>query len=218
MQKSKEKKSGDLIVYDMQGNIVEEVPSSFNGKVDLAVLSQAIKMYLANKRFGLAATKTRGEVSGGGKKPWRQKGTGRARVGSTRSPLWRHGGVVFGPHKRDFHYRLSKKIRNLSLISALNEKALKDAILILDKIEIAEAKTKEVKRILDNLKINEKTVFVFAKHQKNIQVASRNIPILTLALADSLNALDVLKNKKIVFVEDAFRRLVKRLSLEGNAA
>lgn len=210
-----EKKSSGLICYDMQGKIVDEIPSIFNGKVNLAVLSQAVKMYLANNRLGLAATKTRGEVSGGGKKPWRQKGTGRARAGSIRSPLWRHGGVVFGPHPKDFHYQLSKKIRNSALISALNEKAAKDAILILDKIEIAKAKTKEIKKILDNLKADGKTIIVFARYDKNVQIASRNIPDLTLALADSVNALDVLKNKKIIFLKDAFKIVASRINLEA---
>lgn len=213
--KEEKTKSAKLSVYDMQGKKIDEVPSLFNGKVDLAVLSQAIKMYLANKRFGLAATKTRGEVSGGGKKPWRQKGTGRARAGSIRSPLWRHGGVVFGPHPRNFHYQLSKKIRNLALISALNEKSGKDAILILDKIEIAKTKTKEIKKILDNLKINEKALLVFVKFQKNIQTASKNIPNLTLASCDSVNALDVLKNRKIIFLKDAFDLLGERIKTVG---
>ena len=204
-----------LVVYDMQGKKIEELPSPFNGKVNNAALSQAVTMYLANQRSGLASTKTRGEVSGGGKKPWRQKGTGRARAGSTRSPLWRHGGVVFGPHPRDFHYTLAPKIRNLALYSALNEKTIQDNIIVLDKLEMPEAKTKAFKTILDNLKVKEKAVIVLLAAEKNLERAGRNIPQVKLALAKNLNALDVVKAKKIIVLKDALKVVEERLPTAG---
>lgn len=203
--------SNKLIVYDMQGKKIDEIDSLFNGKVNPAVMAQAVQMYLANKRRGLASTKTRGEVSGGGKKPWRQKGTGRARAGSIRSPLWRHGGVVFGPHPRDFHYGLSPKIRNAALLSALNEKNNQQLIMVLDKIALPQAKSKELKKLLDGLKIKEKVLFIFNKVQEDFQRAARNIPTVAMAMAGSLNALDVLKAKKIIFSRDAFEFIAGRL-------
>src|SRR3990167_8526435 len=203
--------SEKLTVYDMQGNKIDEIDSLFNGRVNPAVMAQAVNMYLANKRRGLASTKTRGEVSGGGRKPWRQKGTGRARAGSIRSPLWRHGGVVFGPHPRDFHYSLSPKIRNLALLSALNEKNNQELILVLDKITLPQAKSKELKKLLDGLKIKEKVLFIFNKMQEDFQKAARNIPTVAIAMASSLNALDVLKAKKIIFSRDALEFIAGRL-------
>ena len=202
-----------LVVYDMQGKKIDEVDSLFNGKVNPAIMAQAAKMYLANKRCGLASTKTRGEVSGGGKKPWKQKGTGRARVGSIRSPLWRHGGVVFGPHPRNFHYQLSPKIRNLALLSALNEKNKQESILILDKISLAQAKSKEVRNLLDQLKIKEKVLFILSKMQEDFQRAARNLEAVTVAMASTLNAADVLKAKKIIFLRDAYEFIAGRLKL-----
>lgn len=212
IESEKSRLNRKLPVYNMQGVKIEEITSIFNGKVNPAVLSQAITMYLANQRLGLASTKTRGEVSGGGKKPWRQKGTGRARAGSIRSPLWRHGGIVFGPHPRDFHYQLPAKIRNLALLSALNEKSAQESILVLDKIEIASPKSKEIEKFLDNLKVKEKAVLVFTHYERNIQLASRNMPWVSLALAKEINAHDALKAKKIIFVKDALLALNERLA------
>jgi large subunit ribosomal protein L4 len=203
--------SKKLMVYDMQGKKIEEIDSLFNGKVNQAVMAQVAQMYLANKRHGLASTKTRGEVSGGGKKPWKQKGTGRARAGSTRSPLWRHGGVVFGPHPRDFHYALSPKIRNAALLSALNEKNNLESILVLDKIALPQAKSKELKKLLDGLKIKEKVLFIFNQMQEDFQRAARNMPTVTVAMAASLNALEVLRAKKIIFSRDALEFTAGRL-------
>ncbi len=206
-------KSDKLTVYNAQGNKVEEIASAFSGRQNLAVLSQVVTMYLANKRAGLASTKTRGEVSGGGKKPWKQKGTGRARVGSIRSPLWRHGGIVFGPHPRSFRYRLSAPVRNQALLSALNEKNAKGNILLLDKIELRQAKTGDMENLLDCLNVREKALVVFTKYEKGIRLASRNIPWLVLSLAGDLNALDVAKAQKVIFVKDAYEALLKRLGV-----
>lgn len=209
--KDKQEISKTLVVYDIQGKKVEELPSIFNGNLNSAVVSQAVTMYLANQRCGLASTKTIGEVSGGGKKPWKQKGTGRARAGSTRSPLWRHGGVVFGPHPKDFHYTLSAKIRNAALCSVLNEKSLNGDIVVLKKLEIARPKTKEIKDILDNLKIKEKTLLVLPLANHNLKLAIKNMTNVDSVLAGGLNALDCLKAKKIIFSKEALEILSKRL-------
>lgn len=204
-----------LAVYDMQGEKKSELPSVFNAKPNYRVLSQAVLMYLANLRSGLAATKTRGEVSGGGKKPWRQKGTGRARAGSIRSPLWRHGGVVFGPHPRNFHYSLSANVRNLALLAALNEKNIKGNILVLDTLAITEAKSREMRKLLDNLKVKDKALIILDRPQKNIHAASKNIPGLALGLVKNINALDIARAGKIIFLKDALEAMDKRLSILG---
>ena len=203
--------SNNLIVYDMQGKKIEELPSIFNGPLKSAAVSQAVTMYLANQRCGLASTKTIGEVSGGGKKPWKQKGTGRARAGSIRSPLWRHGGVVFGPHPKDFHYTLSAKLKNAALRSVLNEKSLNGDILVLEKLEIAKPKTKEIKNILDNLNIKAKTLLVLPRADHNLKLAIKNMTDVESALAEGLNALDCLRAGKIIFSKESLELLSKRL-------
>lgn len=203
--------SKKLSVYDIQGKKTEEIDSIFDGKVNPAVISQVVTMSLANRRAGLAATKTRGEVSGGGKKPWKQKGTGRARAGSSRSPLWRHGGVVFGPHPRNFHYALPSKIRNAALLSALNEKILKDDIMVLEAIKISQPKSKEIQTLLNNLKVKESATIVMQQSEKDIQKAVRNFPHVRTALAKDLNALEVLETKKILISKDALKVLQERL-------
>ncbi|MDO8749189.1 MAG: 50S ribosomal protein L4 [Candidatus Omnitrophota bacterium] len=210
---SKDKKdiSETLVVYDMQGKKIEEFPSIFNGPLKSAAVSQAVTMYLANQRCGLASTKTIGEVSGGGKKPWKQKGTGRARAGSIRSPLWRHGGVVFGPHPKDFHYTLSAKLKNAALRSVLNEKSLNGDILVLEKLEIAKPKTKEIKNILDNLNIKAKTLLVLPRADHNLKLAIKNMTDVESALAEGLNALDCLRAGKIIFSKESLGLLSKRL-------
>ena len=202
---------GKLPLYNTQGKKVEELPSIFNGPLKSAAVSQAVTMYLANQRRGLASTKTIGEVSGGGKKPWKQKGTGRARAGSTRSPLWRHGGVVFGPHPKDFHYTLSAKLRNAALRSVLNEKNLNGDILVLEKLEIAKPKTREIKNILENLNIKVKTLLVLPKADHNLKLAIKNMTDVGSALAEGLNALDCLKAGKIIFSKESLELLNKRL-------
>ena len=208
-----EKKTGSisLSVYDMQGKKIEEVSSLFNGKVNNEVMAQAIQMYQTNTRGGLAQTKTRGEVSGGGKKPWKQKGTGRARAGSTRSPLWRHGGVVFGAHPRNMHYQLPAKLRLSALLSALNEKAGQENILLVDTIKINQPKTKELQKILNNLKVPQRVTVVLSQIDTTLARAARNMPRVSLALAKDLNALDVLRNLKVIFLRDALGIIEERL-------
>jgi large subunit ribosomal protein L4 len=214
-------KNFTLPIYDSTGKETDTVKldtAIFNGLVNKDVLHQAVVAFRANQRRGLAATKTRGEVSGGGRKPWKQKGTGRARVGSTRSPLWRHGGVIFGPHPRDFSYSLPKKIKNLALRSALNVKVNENNFMVLDNFKLAGAKTKEAVAILKNLKIelNHKKdrlqiLILLDKIDKNIKLALRNISFSEFNLAKDVNAYEVLSARKILITKDGLRQLTERI-------
>ena len=187
-------------------------PNIFDGKVNKAVLYQAVKMYEANERQGSASTKTRAVVSGGGRKPWRQKGTGRARAGSIRSPLWRGGGTIFGPHPRDYSYTLPQRVRCEALRSSINSKYNGNDLLVLDELKVEGRKTKEFKKLLDSLKLNEKTLFVVDKIDENARLASRNLKEVLLKRAEDLNAMDVLKVKKLVLTKPALTVIEKRLT------
>lgn len=210
-----------LPIYNKEGKETETVKldaSVFDGLVNKAVLHQAVIAFRANQRKGLASTKTRGEVSGGGRKPWKQKGTGRARVGSTRSPLWRHGGVIFGPHPRDFSYALPKKIRTLALKSALNAKVNENNFIILDDFKVAQAKTKEAIGVLKNLKINTENkkadsmiLVLLDKLDKNTKLALRNISFSSFNLAKDVNAYEVLSARKVLVTKDGLRQLTERI-------
>ena len=207
-----------LPIYSMEGKEAGTLKLSaeiFDGKTNDAAVYQAVNAYLANQRKGLASTKTRGEVSGGGKKPWKQKGTGRARVGSTRSPLWRHGGVIFGPHPRDFGYTIPEKIKKLALKSALNARVKENNLLILDSLKIESAKTKDTAKIFSHLKIGtDKQVTVLLlvdKVEKNLKQAAGNISFLDVNLASGTHAYDILSHKKIIITKEALHKLVDRL-------
>ncbi|MEI8176679.1 MAG: 50S ribosomal protein L4 [Candidatus Omnitrophota bacterium] len=187
-------------------------PAIFDGKVNKNVLYQVITMYQANKRQGNASTKTRADVRGGSRKPWRQKGTGRARVGSTRSPLWKGGGTIFGPHPRDYSYTLSKNIRTLALRSSLNAKMNANALVVVDDVTVETPKTKEFKKILVAHKIDTKVLFVLDKIDHKVTLASRNLGEVALMRAEDINALDVLTYKKIVVTKPALSVITRRLS------
>jgi len=196
-------------------NISKELdPKVFDGKVNKNVLYQAVRMYQANRRQGSASTKTRAHVSGGGRKPWRQKGTGRARIGSIRSPLWKGGGVVFGPHPKDYSYSLSKGIRNEALRASLNAKYNLKTLFIVDDVAIEKTKTKEFKKILSSLKIKERALFVLDKIDNNLKLASRNIKEVGLKRADDLTAIDVISFKTVVLTKPALSILTRRISKE----
>lgn len=210
-----------LPVYNIEGKEVESLKlntSVFDGAVNKEAIHQAIVAYRANNRMGLAATKTRGEVAGGGKKPWKQKGTGRARVGSIRSPLWRHGGVVFGPHPRDFSYQLPKKINLLALKSTLNVKIKDNNFIILDNFELATAKTKDAAGIFNKLKVdprnkskNYSVLLLIDKAGDNLKKALRNISFLNVNHAANTNPYEVLANHKIVITKSGLNKLTERL-------
>jgi len=205
-----------LPIYNTAGKEIDKLKLDkvvFEGEINTAVIHQAVCAFRANQRKGLAATKTRGEVSGGGRKPWRQKGTGRARVGSIRSPLWRHGGVTFGPHPRDFSYSLPVKIRNLALKSTLRAKVEENNLLILDNLNLDVPKTKEAVKILHNLKIASKksALLLLDKIDPNLKLALRNIDFLQVNLAKNTNAYEILAARKLIITKDGLNTLINRL-------
>ena len=182
----------------------------FPDKINTALLHQAVIMYLANKRQGTASTKTRGNVQGGGKKPWRQKGTGRARAGTIRSPLWRGGGVVFGPHPRDYSYLLPQKIRHKALMESINVKIKDKTIVVIDELNLEKGKTKEMASFLSNLKSGEqKVLFVLDKMDEKIRKASLNIASLRVIPTTNLNAYLVLWSEKLILTEGVLKSLAK---------
>ncbi|MEO0088438.1 MAG: 50S ribosomal protein L4 [candidate division WOR-3 bacterium] len=192
---------------EIKGEI--EIPEEIFGcEVNQGLIWEAVTNYLNNQRQGTACTKTRGEVRGGGRKPWPQKHTGRARHGSIRSPIWRKGGIVFGPKPRDYYYSLPKKKKRLALLSALSARYQDKAVLFLENFTLEQPKTKLIYNILKNLKMNGENVLLVVKEMdQNIKLASRNIPNLTLMPANSLNAYEVLVNDKIVFTESGLEGL-----------
>ncbi len=213
-----------LPVHDYAGKEVDTITLDkkiFDGIINSSVVYQAINAYRANQRKGLAATKTRGEVSGGGKKPWKQKGTGRARVGSTRSPLWRHGGVVFGPHPRDFSYTLPAKIKNSALKSCLNSKLKGNSIIVLDSLKIEKAKTKEITQLLTNLKIKIKELkqnnilLLLDKIDKSLKLSVRNLSYLNFNTAEQTHAYEILNCRKVIITKAGLADLTKRLKATG---
>lgn len=207
-----------LPLYNIEAKEIDKVEldeTVFDGRINPAVIYQAVCAFRANQRKGLAATKTRGEVSGGGRKPWKQKGTGRARAGSTRSPLWRHGGVVFGPHPRDYSYQLPQKIRNTALKSSLNSKVKTNSLMVLDELKLDKPKTKEMAKILSNFKI-EKTgrnnaLLLLDAMDKNLKLSLRNISFVNTNLARQTNVYEVLNSRKIIITKQGLSELVKRL-------
>lgn len=211
-----------LPIHNVTGDKIDSIildKKIFNGIVNRSAIYQAINAYRANQRKGLAATKTRGEVSGGGKKPWKQKGTGRARVGSTRSPLWRHGGVVFGPHPRDFSYTLPSKIKNLALKSCLNSKLNDNNVIVLDSLKMEKPKTKEMTQLLLNLKIDIKelkknNILLLAdKITEALKLSLRNLSFLNLNSADKTNAYEIINCRKLIITKDGLAELTKRLKV-----
>ena len=177
----------------------------FNAKINLPLMHEVVNWYLANWRQGTHSAKTRAEVSGSGKKPWKQKGTGRARAGSIRSPLWRHGGVIFAKKPREFSYPMPKKKVRLSLLSALSSKAKDNSIMVLDELKLDTPKTKKVAEIIKNLKIKGKVLLV-SKRDKTLNLASRNIANLFLHDVTDLTTYDVLNADKILFTKESIER------------
>ncbi|MCK4519481.1 MAG: 50S ribosomal protein L4, partial [Candidatus Omnitrophica bacterium] len=183
-------------------------------KVNEAVLHEAIVMYRANKRVGAASTKRRSEVSGGGIKPWRQKGTGRARTGSIRSPIFRGGGSIFGPKPRDYSYSIPKKIKRKALLSSINSKLNDGNIIIVEEIKLDKIKTREFVDIFKALKLAEdKVLLVVEKVENNLRKSAGNVKNITVKNADNFNTYDVLANKKMVVTEKSLELINKRVSL-----
>ena len=201
-------------VVNIDGKKVEslELPEDIFGvEINQDILHQALMMYQAGQRQGNASTKERGAVSGGGKKPWRQKGTGRARAGSIRSPLWKGGGVVFGPHPRDFSYSIPKSIRLGALRESLNAKFVSNDLTCIDELKTKTPKTKDFAKALTHLKLEGRVLAVAEKSDDMLQRVTRNIPFFNLMRAQDVNAYDILRNKKLLVTKDAFKNLLKRI-------
>jgi len=207
-----------LMIQDSKGKSQGELEVKFelieNSKGEQAV-HDAVTAYRAAQRSGTACTKTVGEVRGSNKKPWKQKGTGRARAGSVRSPLWPGGGVVFGPKPRDFTKKINKKTRQLALRKALSERLKAGDVVVVDDLKISAPKTKEMVALLAALKLDGTTLIVQPDINKNLLLASRNIPDLTVTTSDNLNTYDVLRPDKLVFTKSSFEKIEARLAKEN---
>ena len=188
------------------GGTVELAESIFGGSVNEAVIHQAVVRQLANRRLGSADTQTRGEVTGGGKKPWRQKGTGRARQGSRSAPHWTGGGVVFGPHPRSYAQRMPTKMRRAALRGALAAKRADDALRVVEGFGLGEIKTRAVAARLAAWKAEGKVLVVLAARDHDVELSCRNLREVRVVLADSLNVLDLLEADTVVFTRDALDR------------
>ena len=197
-------------VLNMAGKEVSEITLSdavFGITPNEAVMHAAVVNYLANQRQGTHSTLTRTEVSGGGRKPWRQKGTGRARQGSTRAPQWTHGGIVFGPKPRDYSYSLNKKVKRLALKSALSAKAASESVVVVDKIELEGFKTKTVSEMLGALGAGKKAMIVMPEKCDKLVKSAANIPGVKTALINTLNTYDILNCDTFIIAQDAVSKL-----------
>ena len=207
----------NISVLNIKGEKVKEITLNeavFGIEPNDAVLYDAITLSRNNSRQASANTKTRSEVSGGGKKPWRQKGTGRARQGSTRAPHWYHGGVVFGPTPdRNYTKKMNKKERRLALKSALSYKLIDSEMIVLDAMKLESGKTKEAIQVLTNLKVNnEKTLIVVNELDENLVLATRNLANVILLETDEINTLDVVSADRLVITEDAVKKIEEVLA------
>jgi large subunit ribosomal protein L4 len=199
-----------VAIYNMSGAQIGELEISdevFGITPNQAVLHQFIKMQLNNRRVGTASTKTRAEVRGGGRKPWRQKGTGRARVGSSRNPLWRTGGIAFGPRPRDYSYVLPRKVRRLAMRSALSSKVLDNNLIVLDELKFDLPKTKAMLQTLDSLQVDKKTLVVIADADENVIKSARNIPGVKPLAVDYMNVYDLMNYDVLLITKDAVARV-----------
>ena len=195
----------NVAVYDMKGKEVGKMDLSdavFGVEINEHLVHMAVVQQLANNRQGTQKAKTRSEVSGGGRKPWRQKGTGHARQGSTRSPQWTGGGVVFAPTPRDYSFKLNKKEKRLALKSALTSRVQENKFIVLDELKLDEIKTKKFQEVLDNLKVN-KALVVLKDNDQNVMLSARNIPNIRTALTNTINVYDVMKYNTVIVTKDA---------------
>jgi large subunit ribosomal protein L4 len=201
------------VVYDIEKNKVSEIELSdavFGAEVNETAIYEVVRMQMASKRRGTASTKVRHEVRGGGKKPWRQKGTGRARAGTTRSPLWRGGGIVFGPHPRDYSYTVPKKVRKLALVSALSMKVKEEKVLVLRDFPMYEVKTKKFKEVVDRFGWK-KVLLVVDGANPVLEKSSRNLKGVKMMRSEGINVYDLLKHDHIVILEPSVRMIEEAL-------
>ncbi|NLP15482.1 MAG: 50S ribosomal protein L4 [Clostridiales bacterium] len=198
-----------VTVYNIEGKKVgtlELNDAVFGVEINEHLVHRAVVSQLANKRQGTQSAKTRAEVSGGGRKPWRQKGTGHARQGSIRSPQWRGGGVVFAPKPRDYSIKMNRKEKALAIKSALTSRVNSEKLLVLDKFGFDEIKTKKMKEVLDNLKVNKALIVIGAKDD-NVTLSARNLPNVRTVLSNSINVYDILKYENLVITKDAVAQI-----------
>ena len=197
-------------VYDITGKKVSEIELNeeiFGMKPNEELVHAAVVNYLANQRQGTQSTKTRAEVRGGGRKPWRQKGTGRARQGSIRAPQWIKGGIALGPKPRSYRYTINKKERRIAIKSVLSSKVLENTLTVVDKIAFDEIKTKNMVTALNNLKVEGKTLIMLPEKNENVQKSARNIEGDKTILVNTINVYDLLKYNKLVVTLDAVKKL-----------
>ena len=197
-------------VYDINGKKVSDVELNenvFGIEPNEAIVHEVLVNYLANQRQGTQSTKTRAEVRGGGRKPWRQKGTGRARQGSIRAPQWIKGGIALGPKPRSYRYTVNKKERRLAIRSVLSSKVLENKLTVVDKLELAEIKTKSMVNALNNLKLEGKTLVILPEKNLNVQASTRNIEGAKAILANTINVYDLLRYTNLVLTLDTVKKL-----------
>ena len=197
-------------VYDINGKKVSDVELNenvFGIEPNEAIVHEVLVNYLANQRQGTQSTKTRAEVRGGGRKPWRQKGTGRARQGSIRAPQWIKGGIALGPKPRSYRYTVNKKEKRLAIRSVLSSKVLENKLTVVDKLELAEIKTKSMVNALNNLKLEGKTLVILPEKNLNVQASTRNIEGAKAILANTINVYDLLRYTNLVLTLDTAKKL-----------
>ncbi|HJC22800.1 MAG TPA: 50S ribosomal protein L4 [Candidatus Eisenbergiella merdavium] len=199
----------NVVVYNMEGNEVGTIELNdavFGVEVNEHLVHMAVVQQLANKRQGTQKAKTRSEVSGGGRKPWRQKGTGHARQGSTRAPQWTGGGMVFAPVPRDYSFKLNKKEKRAALKSALTSRVQANKLIVVDELKFDGIKTKSFKQVMDNLKV-EKGLVVINENDANVVMSARNLPTINTTLTSTLNVYDVMKAGTVVLTKDAVKTI-----------
>lgn len=199
----------NVTVYNMEGKEVGNMDLNdavFGVEINEHLVHMAVVQNLANKRQGTQKAKTRSEVSGGGRKPWRQKGTGHARQGSTRSPQWKGGGVVFAPTPRDYSFKLNKKEKRAALKSVLTSRVQDNKLIVLDELKFDAIKTKDFKKVMDNLKVD-KAMVVIGGQDENVILSARNLPTVDTAVAENINVYDILKGDTLVLTKDAVAKI-----------
>lgn len=197
-------------VYDIKGKKVSSVDLKeeiFGIEPNEAVVHSVLVNYLANQRQGTQSTKTRAEVRGGGRKPWKQKGTGRARQGSIRAPQWIKGGIALGPKPRSYKYRVNRKERQLAIKSLLSSKVLENDLVVVDKFDFKEIKTKQMADAMKNLKVEEKALIVLPSNNEIVQKSARNLANVTTSSVNTINVYELLRNKKLVVTVDTIKKL-----------
>ncbi len=197
-------------LYNVSGKVVGDIELKdeiFNAEINTDAMYLAVESYLANQRQGTQSTKTRSEVSGGGAKPWKQKGTGRARQGSIRAPQWIKGGIALGPKPRTYTIKLNKKVKRVALKSALTSKVMESNIIVVDAIDFSEIKTKNMAELLKNLNLDTNALLVLGDKNENVVRSAKNIPTVKTAYVNTINVYDIVKYNKFIVTKDAVEKI-----------